>query len=272
MKKKKRIRWIVGLLVGLAVIVYLLIMLGILAGGTSWKKFHPERNAPVSEEAVGLSDSLSNTLSADNIPLSSSDSLTEKTSLPSEGIDGFVMLSEAVPDALQEIRYYTSFNFVGTRIDGYEEPVALLTKEAAAALKEVSDDVMRQGYRLKIYDAYRPVMAVQHFRRWAADPTDTLMKAYFYPNLPKSALFRLGYISSHSKHSRGSTVDLTLVDKATGMEVDMGGTFDLLDPQSNSLRREGIIIEYVVTSRSCEHHTHAHTVGTEFLYQFQWVR
>ena len=154
--------------------------------------------------------------------------------------DGFVMLSEAVSDAIQEIRYYSAYNFVGTRIDGYEEPVALLTKEAAAALKAVSDDVMRQGYRLKIYDAYRPVMAVQHFRRWAADLSDTLMKADFYPNLPKSALFRLGYISSHSKHSRGSTVDLTLVDKATGKEVDMGGTFDLLDPQSNSLRREGI--------------------------------
>lgn len=144
----------------------------------------------------------------------------------SDDASGFVLLSEAVPDALQEIRYYSTYNFVGDRIDGYEEPSALLTKEAASALKAVSDDVMAQGYRLKIYDAYRPQQAVDHFVRWAQDPYDMRMKQDFYPELDKSVLFRKGYIARRSGHSRGSTVDLTLVDNSTGLDVDMGGTFD----------------------------------------------
>ncbi|MBE5970513.1 MAG: peptidase M15 [Lachnospiraceae bacterium] len=138
----------------------------------------------------------------------------------------FVLLSEAVPDAILEIRYYSTYNFVGERIDGYEEPVALLTKEAAAALKEVSDELVAKGYRLKIYDAYRPQMAVDHFMRWALDANDTKMKSYFYPELEKDVLFPQGYIAEHSGHSRGSTVDLTLFDMTTEKEVDMGGTFD----------------------------------------------
>ena len=98
----------------------------------------------------------------------------------------FVNLAEAVPDAILEIRYYATYNFVGARVDGYEQPVALLTKKAAEALKAVSDDVKAQGYRLKIYDAYRPQKAVDHFMRWAADLQDTKMKPYFYPDLDKS--------------------------------------------------------------------------------------
>ena len=144
----------------------------------------------------------------------------------SDDSSDFVLLNEAVPDAILEIRYYSTYNFVGERIDGYEEPVALLTKEAAAALKEVSDDLIEQGYRLKIYDAYRPQMAVTHFMNWALDPDDTRMKEYFYPELPKDVLFPQGYIAEHSGHSRGSTVDLTLFDMTTEKEVDMGGTFD----------------------------------------------
>ncbi len=138
----------------------------------------------------------------------------------------FVLLSEVVPDAILEIRYYSTYNFVGDRIDGYEEPVALLTEEAAEALKEVSDDLEEDGYRLKIYDAYRPQEAVTNFEEWAKDLDDTRMKAYFYPELDKSVLFEQGYIASHSGHSRGSTVDLTLFDMETEKEVDMGGTFD----------------------------------------------
>ena len=138
----------------------------------------------------------------------------------------FVLLSEAVPDAILEIRYYGTYNFVGDRIDGYEEPVALLTKEAAATLKEVSDELKTMGYRIKIYDAYRPQMAVTNFKNWALDPDDTRMKEYFYPELEKDVLFPQGYIAAHSGHSRGSTVDLTLFDMTTEKEVDMGGTFD----------------------------------------------
>ena len=139
---------------------------------------------------------------------------------------GFVVLSDVVPDIIQEIRYYSTYNFVGDRIDGYDQPCALMTIEAAQALKAVSDDVMRQGYRLKIYDAYRPQMAVSHFVRWAENINDTRMKKYFYPEVDKSRLFAEGYIAAKSGHSRGSTVDLTLFDMNTGKELDMGGTFD----------------------------------------------
>ena len=126
----------------------------------------------------------------------------------SDDASDFVLLSEAVPDAILEIRYYSTYNFVGDRIDGYEEPLAFLTKEAAAALKEVSDELVAKGYRLKIYDAYRPQMAVTNFVNWAKDESDNRMKKYFYPELDKSVLFPQGYIAEHSGHSRGSTLDL----------------------------------------------------------------
>ena len=149
-----------------------------------------------------------------------------KTGGKSDGSEGFVLLAEAVPDVILEVRYYSTYNFVGERVDGYEEPCVLLTKEAAQALKAVSDDVMAQGYRLKVFDGYRPQMAVDHFVRWAEDLDATEMKPYFYPEVDKTLLFEQGYIDAKSGHSRGSTIDLTLFDMATGKEVDMGGTFD----------------------------------------------
>jgi D-alanyl-D-alanine dipeptidase len=150
-----------------------------------------------------------------------------------EDASQFVMLADAVPDAILEIRYFGTYNFVGTRIDGYLEPTALLTREAADSLQAVSKDVMALGYRLKIYDAYRPQKAVDHFVRWAANIPDTLMKPYFYPDLDKSVLFVKGYIAKKSGHTRGSTVDLTLFDMNTEKEVDMGGTFDWFGPESH---------------------------------------
>ena len=152
---------------------------------------------------------------------------------PTDDRSDFVLLTDAVPDAILEIRYYATYNFVGTRIDGYEAPIAMLTKKAAKALKAVSDDVMAKGYRLKIYDAYRPQKAVDHFVRWAADVADTTMKYCFYPNLDKSVLFEQDYIMAKSGHTRGSTVDLTLFDMATGKELDMGGTFDWFGEESH---------------------------------------
>ena len=151
----------------------------------------------------------------------------------SDDASDFVLLSDAVPDVLLEIRYYATFNFVGDRIDGYEQPVALLTREAAAALRDVSDDLAVRGYRLKIYDAYRPQRAVTHFMRWALDREDARMKAFFYPELEKDQLFPQGYIAEHSSHSRGSTVDLTLFDMKAGKEADMGGTFDYFGERSH---------------------------------------
>ncbi len=145
----------------------------------------------------------------------------------------FVVLGDFIPQIVQEIRYYSSFNFVGDRIDGYEEPVALLTKEAARALKAVSNEMMVQGYRLKIFDGYRPVSAVKHFMLWAIEDQDIRMKPYFYPDIAKQELFDRGYIAKRSSHSRGSTVDLTLLDMKSGKEVDMGGPFDLFSELSH---------------------------------------
>ena len=146
---------------------------------------------------------------------------------------GFVNVSQAVPDVLTDIRYYSSFNFVGRRIDGYRAPLALLTREAAQALKQASLKAVSRGLRLKIFDAYRPQAAVDHFVRWASDPADTLMKPFFYPDMEKKDIIPGGYILEHSGHTRGSTVDLTLFDMKSQQDLDMGGPFDFFGPLSH---------------------------------------
>lgn len=175
---------------------------------------------------------------------------TETTAAASQTADtpemdasDFVLLTDVVPDAILEIRYYSTYNFVGDRIDGYEQPTALLTKEAADALKMASDELKAKGYRLKIFDAYRPQKAVTHFMNWAKDVDDIRMKDYFYPELDKSVLFAQGYIAEKSGHSRGSTVDLTLFDMKTEKEVDMGGTFDYFGELSHPDYKDGITEE-----------------------------
>ena len=140
---------------------------------------------------------------------------------------GFVLISDSVPEILQEIRYFSTYNFVGDRISGYEEPCAIITREAARALRLVSSELIVQGYRLKVYDAYRPACAVRHFMMWGIEDLDLRMKPYFYPDLEKHQIFERGYIAKRSSHSRGSAVDLTLFDMAGGKEVDMGSPFDL---------------------------------------------
>ena len=146
---------------------------------------------------------------------------------------GFVLLADHVPGIIQEIRYYSTYNFIGERIDGYEEPCALLTREAARALKKVSNEMIVQGYRLKVFDAYRPASAVRHFVLWGIEDLDLRMKPFFYPDLEKQELFIKGYIAAQSSHSRGSTVDLTLLDMKTGKEVDMGSPFDWFGEESH---------------------------------------
>jgi len=146
---------------------------------------------------------------------------------------GFVLLAEYVPHIVQEIRYYSTYNFIGERIDGYEEPCALLTIEAARALKAVASEMIVQGYRLKVFDAYRPACAVKQFILWGIEDQDVRMKPYFYPDLEKQELFSRGYIARRSSHSRGSTVDLTLLDMRTGKELDMGSPFDLFSEVSH---------------------------------------
>ncbi len=153
--------------------------------------------------------------------------------IESNNSSNFVILSDIIPDIIQEIRYFTTYNFVGDCIEGYEEPIAILTIEAAKALKEVNDELIQKGYRLKIYDAYRPTRAVKHFLRWSKDLNDIRMKEYFYPDIDKSIIFG-NYLAEHSAHSRGSTVDLTLFDMKTGKDVDMGGPFDFLGELSHT--------------------------------------
>lgn len=155
------------------------------------------------------------------------------SSEPAMDPSGFVVLAEYVPNVIQEIRYYSTYNFIGDRIDGYEEPCALITTEAARALKSVSNELFVRGYRLKVFDAYRPAAAVKHFVLWGIEDTDIRMKPYFYPDLDKQELFRKGYIAAKSSHSRGSAVDLTLFDMRTGKELDMGSPFDLFSEVSH---------------------------------------
>ena len=155
-----------------------------------------------------------------------------RTADPMDSSD-FVMVADEIPDVLQEIRYYSAYNFVGSRVDGYEMPVALLTREAAAALKEAAADFRAAGYVVKIYDAYRPQRAVAHFMRWGADVQDVRMKPYFYPQVDKSRVFELGYVARKSGHSRGSTIDMTLVNMQTGQELDVGEHFDYFGERSH---------------------------------------
>lgn len=155
-------------------------------------------------------------------------------SAPSDlnGRSGFVDAAEVIPALAVEMRYYGAENFVGRPIAGYDAPVCLLTPEAAEALDQVQTALVGFGYRLKVYDCYRPARAVADFAAWARDPADQKRKADYYPNVDKSRLFELGYIAERSGHSRGSTVDVTLVDAASGAELDMGSSYDLFDTKS----------------------------------------
>lgn len=155
------------------------------------------------------------------------------TPLPAWALpDGFVYLDEAVPVILAEPRYAGSDNFVGVPVDGYRVARVVLSRPAAQGLARASQALAPFGLGLKVFDAYRPQTAVDHFVRWAADSSDQRTKARHYPDVGKEALFREGYIAERSGHSRGSAVDLTLVDLATGQELPMGTPFDFFGPES----------------------------------------
>ena len=172
-----------------------------------------------------------------------------------------VNVGDVSPRIEVEMRYAGPHNFVGERITGYREPVCLLTRPAATALKQAETIVWRKGYTLKVYDCYRPQRAVNHFVRWARDLSDQRMKAEFYPRVDKTRLFADGYLAERSGHSRGSTVDLTLVRRPPGDQeryrrgdrlrpcfapkarrfgdnsVDMGTGYDCFDTRSHTLDR-----------------------------------
>lgn len=144
----------------------------------------------------------------------------------------FVDASAIVPGLALEMRYRGAHNFVGRPIAGYESATCLLTRQAATALAAAQADLARFGLGLKVFDCYRPARAVADFAAWARDLNDQAHKAEFYPNIDKSQLFALGYIAERSGHSRGSTVDLTVIDLTTRAEIDMGSPFDLFDTRS----------------------------------------
>lgn len=140
--------------------------------------------------------------------------------------EGFCYVHEVIDDVILDIRYAGTHNFVGDVIDGYEAPYAIMTCEAALRLKEAADEFREMGYRIMIFDAYRPQSAVRHFVRWAKDADDMRMREEFYPEYKKKILLvDQGYIARNSSHCRGSAVDLTITDLA-GNPLDMGTGFD----------------------------------------------
>ncbi len=149
--------------------------------------------------------------------------------------DGFVYIDAQIPDILLDLKYCTAHNFVGERVDGYLQPRGILVREAAVALGQVQAELGTHSLALKIFDAYRPQQAVDHFQRWATDLSDTRMKAEFYPQVDKQMLFQEGYLARQSSHSRGSTADLTIIplpSPSDAAELDMGSRFDFFGPQS----------------------------------------
>jgi D-alanyl-D-alanine dipeptidase len=145
---------------------------------------------------------------------------------------GFVDAATVVPNLVVDMRYLGADNFVGRPIDGYDKPICYLTREAAAVLAHVARDLEPQGFAIKAFDCYRPVRAVAHFVRWARDLRDEARKAEYYPQVDKRYLFRDGYIAARSGHSRGSTIDMTLVRRDGRKELDMGTPFDFFSPRS----------------------------------------
>jgi zinc D-Ala-D-Ala dipeptidase len=151
---------------------------------------------------------------------------------PAPPPSGFVDTAAVVDGLTLDMRYFGNNNFVGERIDGYEHARCLLSAQAALALAAVQSSLAARGLGLKVFDCYRPQRAVAHFVRWAQKVDDVRRKSQFYPDVDKRDLFKDGYISERSGHSRGSTVDLTLVRRADGRELDMGSPFDFFSPKS----------------------------------------
>lgn len=182
--------------------------------------------------------------------------------------EGFVYLDKAAPSILQEMRYAGEHNFLGRVVDGYQAPTCILTREAATALIGVQQELARSGLTLKVYDCYRPARAVEDFARWAEDVSDQTMKAEFYPNVDKKDFYTLGYVARRSSHSRGSTVDLTIVPLPVPAQpafspaapllpctapkagrfpdnsLDMGTGFDCFDERSHPANKDVGIVAF----------------------------
>lgn len=152
----------------------------------------------------------------------------QKNTLPK----GFVYITDYIPHISVDLKYFTHHNFIGKPIDGYKTNKVILSLKATLAIQKIENELNQEGLGLKIYDAYRPQKAVNHFKRWAKDIKDTLMRKEFYPRIDKRDLFKKGFIASRSGHSRGSTIDLTIIDLKTKKELDMGVAFDFFGEES----------------------------------------
>ena len=146
---------------------------------------------------------------------------------------GFVYLSTIDNSIRKELRYFTNNNFIGKPIKGYKKNILIVSERAAKALKKIQKELLKDSMSLKVFDAYRPQQAVDHFVEWAKDLNDTLMKKIFYPKVPKKKLFELGFIAEKSGHTRGSSVDLTIIDLKTNEELDMGSIYDFFGIESH---------------------------------------
>jgi D-alanyl-D-alanine dipeptidase len=144
----------------------------------------------------------------------------------------FIYLTDLSLGIVEDIRYAGNNNFLGTKVDGYHTAKAILTKAAAFALASAQQQAKRESLSLIIFDAFRPTRAIQHFHRWENAPENSNLQKRFYPNLGKTELFEKGYIANQSSHSRGSTVDLSLIDIKTQKELDMGTEFDFFGEAS----------------------------------------
>jgi len=146
---------------------------------------------------------------------------------------GFVYLKDLVPSIKIELRYFSDDNFIGKPINGYKSNRLIITKEAASSLKNIQQELLKKELSLKIFDGYRPQEAVDHFVEWAKVLNDNLMKTQYYPKVVKSNLFKNGYIAAKSSHSRGSTIDLTIINLKTSIELDMGSPYDFFGVESH---------------------------------------
>lgn len=169
----------------------------------------------------------------------------------------FVDLLSVIPDAVLDLKYFTGDNFVGQRIEGYEKELCLITRPAAQALLRVQHELANFGLGIKVFDAYRPQRSVNHFIEWCGESGPSLNQSRFFPSLHRSELFSQGYLVRHSSHSRGSTVDLTLIDLETNEELVMGTEFDFFGPESwfdcqtispqaraNRMLLQGLMVQY----------------------------
>ena len=156
----------------------------------------------------------------------------------------FVYLKDVAPSIQHDIRYYTHNNFIGRPLPGYDSPVCILTKPTAYALLKIQKELNKDGLGLKVFDGYRPQMTVDEFIRWSTDIQDQKMKTEYYPNVNKADFFKLGYVGAKSGHTRGSTVDLTIIDLKTNQELDMGTHFDFMDELSHPFNRSVTMKQY----------------------------